>query len=242
LGLARQLTALLFIIALPIALITTTIRVAVNEPKLYEYATDHYNTPATTGIERSELLRASGELREYFNNDEDTIFVRVQQDGSPVSLFNPRETEHLRDVKTLMQRTFRVQEAAVVYVLAYIVFVFIWSKEGGFRRLAMEILTSGLVTLLVIGALGVVAATGFDSAWDQFHVIAFSNDLWQLDPDTDHLIQMFPEAFWEDVTIGIGLLGLLEMGVACALAAIYLGVTRNEQVSFSLRHNAQPLQ
>ncbi len=89
-GLFRQIAALLFIVALPVALITTSVRVAVNEPRLYEYATDHYNTTATTGIERSELLRASGELREYFNNGEDSIFVRVQRDGGPISLFNTR--------------------------------------------------------------------------------------------------------------------------------------------------------
>ena len=241
LGLFRQIAALLFIVALPVALVTTSVRVAVNEPRLYEYATDHYNTTATTGIERSELLRASGELRDYFNNGEESIFVLVQKDGGPKKLFSPRETAHLRDVKTLMQASFRVQEAAVLFVLAYIVFVFVWAKEGSFRSLAKQILTSGLVTLVVVGALGVVAVSGFEGAFNQFHVIAFDNDFWRLNPARDHLIQMFPEAFWQDVSIWVGLASLTEMGVLSALAAIYLGVTRSERVSFRLAQNAQPL-
>ena len=240
-GLFRQIAALLFIVALPVALVTTSVRVVINAPQLYEYATDHYNTTETTGIERSELWRASGELRDYFNNGEDTIFVRVQRDGGPISLFNPRETAHLRDVKNLMQLTFRVQEATVLFVLAYVVLVFVWAKEGSFRSLAKQILTSGLVTLVVVCALVVVAVSGFEAAFNQFHVIAFDNDLWKLNPARDHLIQMFPEAFWQDVSIGVGLVSLAGMGVLSALSAIYLGVNSGERVSFQIAQNAQPV-
>ncbi len=240
LGVARQFAALLFIVALPIALITTNVRVVVNEPRLYEYATDHYDTTVTTGLERSEVLRASGELRDYFNNSDESIFVTVQRDGAPTALFNPRETAHLRDVKGLFQTSFRVQEVAVLFVLAYIVAVFIWAKEGTFRSLAMQVLTSGLVTLVVVGALGVVAVSGFDEAFTQFHVIAFDNDLWKLNPRQDALIQMFPEAFWQDVSIWVGIATLVEMSALGLLSAIYLRVTKNSQLSVAPAAGEQP--
>ncbi|MCH8160607.1 MAG: TIGR01906 family membrane protein [Chloroflexi bacterium] len=239
-GFARQIAALLFIVALPVALITTTVRVVLNEPRLYEYVTDEYNTTATTGIERSELLRASGELRDYFNNSDESIFVSVQRDGGPISLFNPRETAHLRDVKALFQLTFRVQEVAVLFVLAYVVVVFIWAKESSIRSLAKQVLTSGLVMLVVVSALGVVAVVDFHGAWDQFHVIAFSNDFWKLDPSRDHLIQMFPEPFWQDVSIWVGLGTLAEIGTLGLLSAIYLRATRSSRVSVTLPAGVQP--
>ncbi len=223
----RRFSALLFIIAIPVALITTNIRVAANEPRLYEYAADHYDTPATTGIARSELLRASGELRDYFNNDADTIFIRVQKDGAPISLFNPRETAHLRDVKTLFQASFRVQEAAVLFALAYIVAVFIWAGEGSMRTLAKQIVLSGLISAAVIGAVGIVAVSGFDRAFEQFHLIAFNNDFWKLNPNRDHLIQMFPEAFWENVSLWVGLATLAEVGVLAGVAGLYLRLTQD---------------
>lgn len=238
-GFVRQIAALLFIVALPVALITTNIRIALNEPRLYEYATDHYDTPSTTGIERSELLRASGELRQYFNNNDDMIFVRVQQDGSPVSLFSPKETQHLHDVKNVFRTTFRVQELAVIFVLAYIVGVFIWAGEGSLRTLARQILLSGMVSVAVIGVVGVFFVTGFDQTWEQLHVIAFSNDLWQLDPSRDHLIQMFPEAFWQDISLWVGLGTLAELGALALLAAAYLGITRDSVVSYTLPQGAQ---
>ena len=235
----RRFSALLFIIAIPVALLTTTIRVAVNEPRLYEYAADHYDTPATTGIERSELLRASGELRDYFNNDAETIFIRVQKDGAPISLFNERETLHMEDVKVLLQTSFRVQEAAVLFALAYIVAVFIWAGERSMRTLARQIVLSGLISGTIIVALGVAVTIGFHRVSDQFHVIAFNNDFWQLNPNRDRLIQMFPEAFWEDITVWIGLATLAEVGMLAGVAALYLRLTQDSVTGQPVTDTAQ---
>ena len=239
-GFVRQFATLLFIVALPVALATTNVRIAVNEPRLYEYATDHYHTPETTGIARSELLRASRELRDYFNGDDDgPIFVRVRRDGDLISLFNRRETAHLQDVRTLFRTTFRVQEAAAVFVLAYVVLVFVWAREGSLRALATQVLASGVLSLAVIGVVGGIAVAGFDQAFEQFHLIAFDNDLWQLDPDTDRLIQMFPEAFWRDISLWIGIGTLAELGLLAAASGVYLGITRRDPAAYALPEGAQ---
>jgi len=230
LGFVRQVAALLFIIALPVAFVTTNVRVAVNEPRLYEYSIDHHDAVKTTGIEREELLRGSDELRGYFNSDETALAVQVSQDGQQAPLFTPRETQHLQDVKTLFRQSFRVQEAAVIFVLAYVVAVFIWAQEVSLRALAGQVLTSALVGLAVIGVVGALAVTGFDQSFEQFHQIAFDNDLWRLDPDRDRLIQMFPEAFWRDVSVWIGLATMAELALAGLLSAVYLGLTRRSPV------------
>ncbi len=73
---------------------------------------------------------------------------------------------------------------------------------------------------------GLLALTGFDAAWSQFHVIAFANDFWQLNPRTDHLIQMFPEAFWERATVAIGGAIIMEAAFIAAAAGLYLYLTR----------------
>ena len=234
----RHIAALLFIIALPIALITTNVRIAANEPRVYEYATDHYDTQQTTGIAREELLRASGELRAYYNNDEESIFVRVRKDGEPISLFNSRETSHLRDVKDLFQTSFRVQEATAIFVLAYVVTVFIWAREGSLRTLATQVVISGLLGVAAIGLVGAFAVAGFDAAFDRFHLIAFSNDFWKLDPDRDHLIQMFPEGFWRDISLLIGIGTVAELGVLLAAAGSYLGFTRQSSLPYALPESA----
>ena len=222
----RSLALLLFVIALPVTLVTTNVRFAADEGRLYEYGFDKYDVEAATGLPRDEVSRGGRELRRYFNNDEETIRVLVEEGGREVSLFNARETAHLRDVKNLFQLTFRVQELGIAYVFTYIVGVFIWAREGSLRRLATQLLGGSLVAVAVILALGGVALLGFDRAFEQFHFLAFNNDLWLLDPRTDRLIQMFPEGFWFDITMFVGLLTLAEGAILALAAGLYLGLTR----------------
>jgi integral membrane protein (TIGR01906 family) len=237
---ARRLAALLFIVALPVALITTNIRILMNEPHVYTYAADHYDTPATTGVPRPDLLRASGELRDYFNHGRGRIFVYVtDEDGQRVSLFNERETAHLRDVRNLFRGMFRVQELSTVFALAYVVAVFIWAREYTLRSLAREVLLSGALTLAFVAIVGGFALAGFDATFERFHLIFFTNDLWELDPATDHLIQMFPEGFWQDVTVWLAAGTLAEFGFLAAGAGAYLAATRRTAEPPAFRANAE---
>jgi integral membrane protein (TIGR01906 family) len=222
----RSLALFLFVIALPVTLVTTNVRFAADEGRIYEYGFDKYDVAARTGFPREEISRVGQELRRYFNNNEKSISVLVEEGGQEVSFFNARETAHLRDVKDLFQITFRVQEIGIAFVFTYVVGVFIWAREGSLRRLATQVLAGSLVAIAVILALGGVALLGFDRAFEQFHFIAFNNDLWRLDPRTDHLIQMFPEDFWFDVSMLVGLLTLAEAAVLALASGLYLGLTR----------------
>lgn len=225
-GFIRGLATLLFLIALPVVLVTTNVRFAANEERVYEYGFDEYDVAGVTGLDRDEISRAGGELRRYFSNDEETIRIIVNEGGREVSLFSERETVHLQDVKDLFRLTFRAQEIGIVFIFAYVVGVFVWAREGSLRRLAGQVLAASLITGATILGLGAVAVTGFESAFEQFHFLAFDNDFWRLNPATDRLIQMFPEGFWFDVSILVGVMTLAEAGALALASGIYLGLTR----------------
>ena len=57
-GVFRTAATLLFILSIPVALVTANIRFMANEPRVYQYAIDEFDAVATTGIERDELIRA----------------------------------------------------------------------------------------------------------------------------------------------------------------------------------------
>ncbi len=214
-GFVRTFATIAFIIALPIALVTTNIRLLANAPLTYRYAFDRYDAEASTGLSRADLDSTAGALRAYFNDDESTFYHPVTEGGLQESVFNARETRHMQDVKHLFVMLNHAQEASVLYVLVYVVVFFIWARDGSVRQLATQTILGLVLGAVCLGAVGAFAAFGFDAAWSRFHELVFSNDFWQLNPDTDHLIQMFPEPFWRDMTVFLGAM--------CGVEALLLG-------------------
>ena len=129
----------------------------------------------------------------------------------------------MADVRDLVRGMFVVQIMAIAAVLVLAVMMLVmWPP----RALAAAGLYGSLLTGGVIAMGGLLVLTGFDAAWSQFHVIAFANDFWNLNPRTDHLIQMFPEAFWQRATITVGGAIVLEATLIATVAVLYLYVTR----------------
>ena len=219
-----------FSVLLPVALITTTIRVAVSEQTIYDYSVKRYDAHLVSEIPEEELLRANGEIHQYLTGDYDgplSIPVRYK-DGSVGPLFNARETVHMADVRDLVSGMFVVQIASIAALLALAVVMLVWWPP---RALAAAGLYGAVLTGGVLAMGGFLALTGFDAAWSQFHVIAFANDFWQLNPRTDHLIQMFPQAFWERATVAVGGAIVLEAGIIASAAWLYLYLTRAQPES-----------
>jgi integral membrane protein (TIGR01906 family) len=228
-GFARMLATFAFVLALPIALLTTNIRLMANAPAVYNYAFDRYNAVDSTGLSRADLNGTAAALRRYFNNNEKTFYYTVTEGGLQGPVFNARETRHMEDVKRLFQYVNLAQELSVVFVIAYVVSFFIWAREGNVRQLAAQTLIGLGVGVLVVGGVAVFAAFGFNAAFDHFHQVLFRNDFWQLNPQTDHLVQMFPAGFWRDMTILLGGMCAIEAFVLGAIASVYLMGTRAER-------------
>jgi integral membrane protein (TIGR01906 family) len=132
----------------------------------------------------------------------------------------------MADVRDLVSVLFAVQAVALGALLALAVAMLVmWPP----RALAAAALYGSVLTAGVLALSSIVSISGFDAAWSQFHVIAFANDFWELDPDTDHLIQMFPEAFWFDITMLIGAATMAEAVLISAASAGYLVMSRPKE-------------
>ena len=233
-GLFRALVIGLFIVCIPVVLITTNIRVAISEQSVYDYSVRHFDASEASGIPEPELIRANGEIRDYLTDGDGALSINVTNNlGAQESLFNVRETAHMADVRDLVQGMFSVQVVALALMLFLaVVMLVLWPP----RALAAATLYGSFLTVGFLGVIGLVAASGFDSAWSQFHVIAFANDFWQLNPRTDHLIQMFPESFWLQITLIIGVLILLEATVIAGASILYLRLSRSLEENVDRPH------
>ncbi len=195
----RSTAKTLFILCLPLLLLSTSIGWAVNSLWLYEYGFAKYGISQTTGLAPAELDRAARGLISYFNSDEEIVNITVTKDGKAFALFNEREAVHLRDVKGLFWLDYRIMLGTSVFALGYALVSLFWWKDR--RRLARGLISSSILTMGIILLLGIGIAFDFDQLFLQFHLISFSNDMWMLDPSRDYLIMLFPGGFWFDVAL-----------------------------------------
>lgn len=205
----------LFILSLPVLLLTASIGWAVSSSWLYKSGFERYDVSRTSGLAESELEKAASGLISYFNSAEEYISLTVEKDGEPFELFKQREVAHLKDVKGLIRLDYQVLLGTLVYVLAYAAVSLFWRRD--WRRLARGVAAGSGLTLILILALGLSALLNFDQLFLQFHLISFANELWMLDPTRDYLIMLFPQGFWYDAA-------LFCAGITAGLAIILGGV------------------
>ena len=221
----RSLAMALLVLAVPLTLITTNIRFAASEHRVYDYSVREYGATAVSRIPQAELLQANRELVRYFTSEEayPLHIVVTNFNGRPETLFNARETAHLGDVRDLFQRLFTVQQIVVALTLGLAVFIMV---TGPLRSLALSLVYAALFTFGLVGLTGALALTAFDDFWTRFHLFAFANDFWRLDPAQDHLIQMFPRNFWLGITLLIGAFTVLEATLLAGACGFYLYLSR----------------
>ena len=219
----------LFILCLPVLLLTASLSWAANSLWLYKYGAERYNVSqklADSGLELTdlELERVYAELISYFNSDEEYVSLTVVKDNRQFSLFTPEEVIHFKDVKGLIWLDYRVLLGTLVYVLGYAAVSLWWRRKIYWRRLAWGVVGGGGITLAVILALGLGALSGgFGKLFNQFHLLFFSNEYWSA---KGYMLLLFQEDFFRDAAISCA---LFTAGLAVILGGVggwYLLFTR----------------
>ena len=215
----RPVAIALFIVLVPVFLITANVRLVINLPALYSYGYDRYEDEITRymNIEREDYIDGGRQIRDYFNNDAEELDVRVVVGGILRSIYSEREVLHMSDVKDLVRGVYRLGELSALYLFAFAVAgMFFEPWRRSLRRTAWHMAMGGAVTLGLVVLVGLGALAGFERLFLAFHEVSFSNDLWQLNPRTDYLIAMFPEEFFFDATILIAVLIIVQSTVLVA--------------------------
>jgi integral membrane protein (TIGR01906 family) len=206
------INAILFIICIPLLLITTDVRIAVNDIRLYEYGFNKYHISEETGLDKGNLTEVAHKLITYFNSDEEFV---------DISIYNQRDIAHLKDVKGLIQLVYRLQFISLAYIAVYIMFNFLLLGGAFWLQLARRLIWGSRGTIALLAILGLVALADFDQFFLIFHLVSFRNDLWQLYPG-DKLLAMFPEGFFSDAALFIAGAAIIEAIIIWAAAWVFL--------------------
>ena len=200
-------------------LITSVEAVAYWTPHYYENEYTRYQVADDVHMEMDDLLYVTDEMMAYLRGSRDDLNIDTIVDGTPREFFNAREKAHMADVRNLflgglaLRRLCLFLAAASVALLALL--------KVPLKHLLPRMICAGTVLFLGVTALlaGIIS-TDFTKYFIIFHKIFFTNDLWQLDPRTDLLINIVPEPFFMDTAARIGITFCLMTGALFLLCLV----------------------
>jgi integral membrane protein (TIGR01906 family) len=203
----------LFIIAVPVFLLSATVGWEITSLWTYRYSFEKYNISELTGLSPTELERVATGLAGYFRFDEDYVSITVVKDGQSFDIFNQGEIIHFKDVKNLVLLGNRLGHIALGYLLAFTAVSLLWRRKRYWPDLGRVLVGGGLATLILMLLTGLMAAINFDWFFLQFHLLSFTNEYWL---SSGYMPILFPQGFWYDmalftalVTAGLAVLSMV---------------------------------
>jgi integral membrane protein (TIGR01906 family) len=222
----RIVGTILVAFALPVLLLTQSVRAVTLDTDFYMREFAKYHIGQVTRLSDPQLRGITQGFVDYFQAPPGPIDLYVTLAGHDQALFNDREVQHMVDVQTLMERVFQARFMASIALMLGIVAIAAGGLTSAGPALARAGLIGGGITVLLIGLLALGSMIDFETLFLQFHYLSFSNSLWLLDPATDRLIQLFPEGFFYDAALRIGLQTVGEgivIGIGSAIALRFIG-------------------
>lgn len=133
------------------------------------------------------------------------------ENGNP--LFSARELQHMVDVKTVTQGAFFVLAAALIIVP--LCALYLWRTDR--RNQLMDALLRGAIFTLG-GIVSVIfgAVVAWDMFFSLFHRLFFADGTWVF-YTSDTLIRLYPEKFWFDTAL---IIGVAVIGGALAIVGL----------------------
>jgi len=202
LNLLKKICYITLGILLSIVLLLTSVEIVAFNLSHYSRSFDKYNITEATGMDMENLEYTIEDLLKYLKDDRQELDTRAVVNGEEREVFGERETLHMVDVKELFVNGMLVRNISIPLII--IISLFIIKKDKYWRKgFSKTLLYTSICNVALLGILLILMAIDFYKYFTYFHLIFFTNDLWLLNPNTDVLIQMVPEAFFYDTAIKI---------------------------------------
>jgi len=214
-------------LVIPVLLTTFSIRLVMS----YQFFQFEYLRPDFPmdyyGFTIEDRINYSPYALDYLFNSEDISFLadlrlpldkcwQASPNADDCPMYNTEALNHMVDVKIVTQSTFTI--AGLLSVLTLGIFG-IGYRYPSYRFAIQRGLTyGGVLAISLIVTIATLAVTTWDFFFDTFHEIFFEEGTWRF-AFSDTLIRLYPERFWFDASITIGILTI--MGAIIILAVMW---------------------
>jgi integral membrane protein (TIGR01906 family) len=215
---ARSVAGSVVPIAVAIVILAAAV-VPFLSPAWVSFEQDRVGAAALAGFSEPDLHRVTnailGDLVLGSGNFE------VTANGGPggIPVLSDREQSHMRDVRGVF-RGFGLLALVSLAVLGLAA----WRSRGApdvRRRLWLSVRRGAQGLAVGVAIAAGVALVAFDAAFEVFHGLFFAPGSFDFNPATDKLVQLFPDAFWFETTIAVGVVAFV-----AAWAVRWLAVRR----------------
>jgi integral membrane protein (TIGR01906 family) len=134
----------------------------------------------------------------------------VTVDGAAV-LSGP-ERSHMADVRDAFAR------AGLVVVAGFAVLVALGAAARGARRFWSAVRAGALLAIGVVAVAGTLSLLFFDQAFELMHRLFFESGTYTFDPRTDRLVQLFPDQFWFESGVALGVAVVVVAAIVATVA------------------------
>ncbi len=164
-------------------ILSFSVTFTLNFRPLYYMDIEHLDIEWESGIPKDEIRENYDVLIDYNSmfTDEELEF--------PTLAMSETGKIHFEEVKVIFVL---FQKMALVTAILGFLLIFAQKKRRGGRYLKY----TGIITIVIPALLGTLIAMNWDKAFVLFHRIAFDNDYWIFDPETDPVITILPDAFF----------------------------------------------
>ncbi len=218
----RTLLSILLAVSMSIFGLASAIYIPATADWVMRPLMEHFAPSKDTGLPAEEYAPVVRMITRYLKGGNDAFQHIFAMDGMEYAAFNQKEQSHMADVQDL----FRLCRFVAWLGWGAVIF-------GGLRarrKLSWRIFRRTLLAILAVAAvLVVLACIDFNSLFILFHRVAFRNDLWLLDPQTDLLIRLMPIEFFVSYAAIIGGIWLAGMLAMLAFATIRIKKMRTNE-------------
>jgi integral membrane protein (TIGR01906 family) len=185
----------LIVLLIPVFIITGSLNIFMST-QFVEWQYSRADFPPASLFTPEARLQNSLETLSYVRGQ------RTLEQLRGLNVYNEREIKHLVDVVNVTRVVFLLQPLSLALLL---VATYVLYRSPATRVAAgTAVMYGGILTLIVIGAIGLFSLVAFDAFFVTFHRMFFEGDTWLFN-QTDSLIQFYPLPFWTATAYGIAL-------------------------------------
>ena len=209
----HKLLSLLLALSLSLALLAAAIHLPATANGVMLPLMVYCAPPEDTRLPAAEYAPVVQMLTAYLKGGEVSFQHVFTLNGIEYAAFNQKEQIHMADVQGLFRLCRMTGWLSGGVVIALMLLLRRKIKWRTFRRTLITILAA-------VMALIALACIDFEALFVLFHRLAFTNELWLLDPSTDLLIRLMPLEFFISYAAIIGggwLLGMVGLLVGSTI-------------------------